>query len=329
MVLETPFCPVSMHLKHETAVVLVYLLAKGATLKALQEKLPLLPSEVLEDFIALLLNAKVCAVLQENEKGEEYDPLLTQWEFHDLFFHSRSRKGRHNNPLGGIYPFIGTFPSTAVVKETKALEAISLFKPDLEELKKNDLPFSYVLEERRSIRENKAAIEAKQLGEFLFRCARIKQLIPGQPMDLSLRPYPNGGAAHELELYPIIHSCQGISAGLYRYNPKEHQLLKHSEMDQNIETLLIGSMHAMRKEQPPKILIIIAARFQRVSWKYRSIAYALTLKNTGVLMQTMYLVATAMKLAPCANGAGDSDLFCRAAGTNYLEETSVGEFALN
>jgi hypothetical protein len=35
-----------------------------------------------------------------------------------------------------------------------------------------------------------------------------------------------------------------------------------------------------------------------------------------------------MKLAPCAIGCGDSDLFARAAGTQYVEETSVGEFLL-
>jgi len=42
----------------------------------------------------------------------------------------------------------------------------------------------------------------------------------------------------------------------------------------------------------------------------------------------MYLVATAMDLAPCGIGCGDSDLFSRAAGTSYYDETSVGEFLL-
>ena len=42
----------------------------------------------------------------------------------------------------------------------------------------------------------------------------------------------------------------------------------------------------------------------------------------------MYLTATAMELAPCAIGTGDSDLFARASGLDYYEETSVGEFAL-
>jgi hypothetical protein len=42
----------------------------------------------------------------------------------------------------------------------------------------------------------------------------------------------------------------------------------------------------------------------------------------------MYLVATAMNLAPCAIGAGNSDLFAAAVGTDYYAETSVGEFIL-
>ena len=81
-------------------------------------------------------------------------------------------------------------------------------------------------------------------------------------------------------------------------------------------------------EDTLQVLLILAARFPRVAWKYESIAYALTLKHVGVLYQTMYLAATAMGLAPCAIGGGDADLFARAAGTDYYAETSVGEFLL-
>jgi len=42
----------------------------------------------------------------------------------------------------------------------------------------------------------------------------------------------------------------------------------------------------------------------------------------------MYLAATAMGLAPCALGCGDSDAFGRAADTDYYGETSVGEFLI-
>ena len=35
-----------------------------------------------------------------------------------------------------------------------------------------------------------------------------------------------------------------------------------------------------------------------------------------------------MNLAGCAIGGGDSDRFAALAGTNYYEETTVGEFAM-
>ena len=50
----------------------------------------------------------------------------------------------------------------------------------------------------------------------------------------------------------------------------------------------------------PQVLIIVTARFGRISWKYSSIAYALILKDVGVLIQTFYLMATDIGLGGCA-----------------------------
>jgi oxazoline/thiazoline dehydrogenase len=118
-----------------------------------------------------------------------------------------------------------------------------------------------------------------------------------------------------------------LPEGLYYYAPLEHQLVRLSERTAPVEQLLRGAQAAAGLAAPP-ILITLASRFQRLSWKYGSIAYATTLKNVGVLYQTMYLVATAMGLAPCALGGGDADLFAAAAGTDYYAESSVGEFLL-
>ena len=38
---------------------------------------------------------------------------------------------------------------------------------------------------------------------------------------------------------------------------------------------------------------------------------------------------TALGLAPCALGAGNSDTFAQATGLDYFAETSVGEFILS
>jgi SagB-type dehydrogenase family enzyme len=72
----------------------------------------------------------------------------------------------------------------------------------------------------------------------------------------------------------------------------------------------------------------VASRFQRIQWKYESIAYSVILKDVGCLYQTMYLVAEAMGLAGVALGGGDADLFAAVSGLDYFAEGSVGAFML-
>jgi SagB-type dehydrogenase family enzyme len=78
----------------------------------------------------------------------------------------------------------------------------------------------------------------------------------------------------------------------------------------------------------PQILITIAARFGRVAWKYSSVAYSLILKDVGVLIQTLYLMATDMKLGGCAIGTNNIELFAKMTGMEYFVEGPVGQFAL-
>jgi SagB-type dehydrogenase family enzyme len=84
----------------------------------------------------------------------------------------------------------------------------------------------------------------------------------------------------------------------------------------------------MNGSDSAQVVIVVSARFDRVMTKYGTGGYALILKDVGVLMATMYLVATAMELAPCALGGGDGELFARMIGSSFDEETSVGEFML-
>ena len=72
--------------------------------------------------------------------------------------------------------------------------------------------------------------------------------------------------------------------------------------------MLESAVFAMDAPNAPQVLITIAARFDRISWKYSSIAYSLILKDVGVLMQTLYLMATDMGLGGCAIGNNNIDL---------------------
>ncbi len=115
---------------------------------------------------------------------------------------------------------------------------------------------------------------------------------------------------------------------MYHYDPWQHELEKLSTRTSEVEGLLKYCSAAAGLKELPPVSLHITARFQRVAWKYQSIAYSVILKDVGALYQTLYLVATAMDLAPTAIGSGPAKLLCRMAGLNYLEESAVGEFIL-
>jgi oxazoline/thiazoline dehydrogenase len=138
----------------------------------------------------------------------------------------------------------------------------------------------------------------------------------------SLRPSPGAGGCHELELYLAVRACDGLAPGLYRYDPSAHALERRGEAPG------LGEDARLALGAAPDVVVVLAARFARVMWKYEAIGYALILKDAGVLLQTLGLCAAAMGLAWRTLGAGDSDAFCRAAGTDWWEESSVAEAAL-
>jgi oxazoline/thiazoline dehydrogenase len=330
MVMESPLAHGAITLHGWEAAAIAAELAKAETLAALSEQLPDVPPDGVVLFLEMLLGAGFVLELKPGETCPEEREALVQWEFHDLLFHARSRLGRHANPYGGTYRFHHKIQPLPATKSGVTENAIPLYRPDMDALRQEDFPFTLVVEERKSIREYaKEPITERQIGEFLFRTARVKALLSREYQDVSRRPYPGAGAIYELELYLTVQACRGMPSGFYHYCPEQHILEKISGLTEAADALLKDAgVSAGLEEETPQILITIAARFPRLSWKYESIAYSLMLKNVGALFQTMYLVATAMDLAPCALGGGDSDLFARAAGLDYYTETSVGEFLI-
>ena len=55
-------------------------------------------------------------------------------------------------------------------------------------------------------------------------------------------------------------------------------------------------------------------------------AFRLVLMHAGALIQNLYLVCTAMGLAPCAVGAVCQDTTARGFGTDWRVEPSIAQF---
>lgn len=265
---------------------------------------------------------------------EERDEVLRQWEFQDLMFHTQTRAGRHGRRFGGTFRHTGVIEPLPAAKPPMGADRIELPRCDIDALRDSDVPFTAVLEGRHSTRTHTGQpLTLAQLGEFLYRSARIRRirsfaLNETTNVELSSRPYPGGGAIHELELYVTANRCTGLPRALYHYDPLDHRLSTVRAYDEPVEALLTMARLTAGVETFPDVLITIASRFQRMSWKYETIAYAVSLKNAGALYQTFYLVATAMSLSACGLGNGDSEAFAAATGLDPLVEGSIGEFMI-
>jgi SagB-type dehydrogenase family enzyme len=294
--------------------------------------------------LALLVDCrilfKVSARGDQGLRPTEGDEHLVLWDFHDLVFHARSTEGRHANPLGGTYPYVGVNEPPPAVRPQWPGEKIDLGKflpPD------SEAPSLAVklLRARHSVRafDDQRPITLAELSQLLDTSARVKSEWSsrlglgggdddGPMLSYTARAYPSGGSSYELELYLSVDKCDGLARGLYHYDPSAHVLASIPVRANELDAQLKAAQMAMGADAVPQILITMAARFGRISWKYSSIAYALILKDVGVLMQTLYLVATDIGLGGCAIGSTNIDLFARMTGLEFHVEGAVGQFAL-
>jgi SagB-type dehydrogenase family enzyme len=292
------------------------------------------------ELLALLVDCQILFKTGADGNGlrpAEGDDNLVLWDFHDLLFHARSTEGRHANPLGGAYPYADAIPPLPAVRPpwpgTK-IDLRDLSPAPVEALS----PAAKLLHERHSTRDfdNQRPITLAELARFLDSTARVQSELKtpldhgggGPELSYTMRPYPSGGASYELELYLAVDTCEGLSRGFYHYDAGAHALVPIETRGHQLDAMLKSAEFAMGVSAAPQILITIAARFGRVSWKYSSLAYALILKDVGALMQTFYVMATDVGLGGCAIGTTNIDLFAKMTGLDFHVEGPVGQFAL-
>ncbi len=280
---------------------------------------------------------KIEAAKGDGLRPSEGDDNLVLWDFHDLLFHTHSTEGRQANPLGGLYPYAGLIPPPPAVRPRWPGKTVDLRKVSVTP-SETPSPFARLLHERHSTRDfdDTHPITLAELARFLDIAARIRskwksgvEMDDGGPeVSYAARPYPSGGGAYELELYLSVANCEGLARGFYHYDADRHALVPIDVRAQELDAQLAAAEFAMGAPAAPQILITIAARFGRVSWKYSSVAYSLILKDVGVLLQTLYMMATDMRLGGCAIGTNNIDLFAKMTGLEFHVEGPVGQFAL-
>ena len=271
-------------------------------------------------------------------RPDEGDADLVLWDFHDLLFHARSTQGRHANLLGGIFPYADFIPPLPAARPRWPGKKIDLRKFSATKARSIS-PLQRLLRERHSTRhfDDRRPVTIRELALLLDGTAHVVPKLKGKlpsadGRDLSVahatRLYPSAGGSYELELYLAVDKCEGLPRGFYHYDAGAHALVPITVPANQLGALMHEARNAMAAPAPPQILIMIAARFGRVSRKYSSIAYALILKDVGVLTQTLYLTAAEVGLGACAIGPTHIDLFAKMTGIEFHVEGPVGAFAI-
>jgi SagB-type dehydrogenase family enzyme len=334
MVLESPRSSAVFRLCDAAVAAMIASLSKPRTLAQLRKDASFAGQELL----ALLLDSEMLFAPSDDAKGPracEGDGDLVLWDFHDLLFHVRSTNGRHANPTGGLYANAHLAPRPPAVRPSWPGTAIELSGAK-EAPAPKDSPLAALLRRRRSEREFDARrpITLAEVARLLDGAARIvsRRALHDDDKEpaeeVAARPYPSGGASYELELYLAVDACEGLARGFYHYDADRHALVRIDASEGELDAMLEDGQYAMGASHTPQILVTFAARFGRVSWKYSGFAYSLVLKHVGVLMQTIYLMATEMELGACAIGVADIDLFARMTGIAFHIEGSVGQIAI-
>ena len=296
------------------------LIEDPAVLPALADaaNVPAKPASPWAQFMGLLADQGFLDVA-----GHEEVAAQRSWTFQDRLFHVSSRRPetyadglRQSDERAGL-----VFPSA--IRPAHPGETIQC--PKVVHATSGSL--ADVMERRRSFRAmGESPVNLPTVATLLYRSVRVtRQLSNG----FLLRPYPSGGAMHELEFYLAVRECEGLEPGFYHYRSHVHELTRLTGSGAAPAAAAMIEHCAMawnKPDGPPQCLIVIATRHQRVACKYRSRAYRLSLMSAGAVLQNFYLVAADLGLHGCAAGTGRPDLFVQATGLSTWEETSIGEF---
>ncbi|WP_247455861.1 SagB family peptide dehydrogenase [Bradyrhizobium sp. 166] len=253
-----------------------------------------------------------CGLLERSEQDA--------WSGHDLFFHTRTRRG-YARTLLGKSTLEGQsdhqFRTTAIANDERRLV---LEPPILSSLFATDPPYAAVSARRQSVRrQGSTALTSGQLSEFLFRtlCEQGGR-----------RPYPSGGASYPLQTYLAVNRCRGVAPGLYAYDATAHELIAVGGPGLGLERLLADAAGTANVDESPQILLVLTADYRRMRLLYEDLSYSLILKEVGAVFQVAMMAAAAMGLGTCPLGCGDSLLFSELIGVDPTIETSVGELML-
>ncbi len=151
------------------------------------------------------------------------------------------------------------------------------------------------------------ALSARDLAVALHRTFGEQGQEEIEPGAVALKKnHPSGGGLHPLEAYLLVQRVDGVDAGLYHYNVQSHALDRLPEpIGFDTAAFALRMVAGQHYFSDAAVLLVVAVRFPRSSWKYRRHAkiYRAILLEAGHMSQNLYLCATELGLGAYVTAA--------------------------
>lgn len=162
------------------------------------------------------------------------------------------------------------------------------------------------MSERRSVREyGKGDISLVELSQLLWSA----QGVTGRS---GKRTAPSAGALYPLQACAVVGSVRGIAAGVYRYEPGNHEMMK--VIDKDIRADLSDAALHQESIADAGVVIVIAAAFERTRAKYGRRSDRYVFVEVGHAAQNIYLQAVPLGLGTVMIGAFEGESVRRLCG---------------
>jgi SagB-type dehydrogenase family enzyme len=161
---------------------------------------------------------------------------------------------------------------------------------------KGKMSVEEALAKRRSVRDYKSdPLALEQLSQLLWA---------GQGITAHdfFRAAPSAGAAYPLELFVIASKVEGLDAGIYHYNVKEHSLSLHKEGDLKEKLGTTAAFNQKCISEAPACISICAV-YERTMKTYGKRGERYVPIDTGHAAENIALQAVALGLATVMVGA--------------------------
>lgn len=135
----------------------------------------------------------------------------------------------------------------------------------------------------------------------LFEISQLLWAAQGVTHQRGFRTSPSAGALYPLELYIVVGKVTNLDAGIYKYVPNQHRLIKIIEGDKRSELCRAALNQSSVKNAP--VVMVFCAVYQRTTVKYGERGIRYVFMEVGHSAQNVYLQAVALGIGTVTIGA--------------------------